>query len=101
MSGVLRFDIWVIGGCRLYFPCYLRFPLCVLLGRGGGGGYGGDGVQMETQYDTVFVQGLPEDVTESDLAAHFGSIGVIKVTIVLLILKFQSDIDTVFILFNT
>ena len=65
----------------------------MLLGRGGGGGYGGDGVQMETQYDTVFVQGLPEDVTESDLAAHFGSIGVIKVTITLLVVRLQSGVD--------
>lgn len=34
---------------------------------------------MQEMSDTVFVQGLGEDVTESDLSAHFGAIGVIKV----------------------
>ena len=43
------------------------------------GGGNGD-VQMELQQDTIFVQGLPDDVTEEGLAQHFGSIGVIKVS---------------------
>ncbi len=34
---------------------------------------------METQEDTIFIQNLPKDVTESSLAEHFGGIGVIKV----------------------
>ncbi|UYV68396.1 FUS [Cordylochernes scorpioides] len=33
----------------------------------------------EEQKDTIFVSGLPEDVGETDLAEHFGSIGVIKI----------------------
>ena len=43
--------------------------------------HGGDD-QMETQVDTVFVTGLPPDVTEDDLAGHFGSIGLIKVSVI-------------------
>lgn len=37
-------------------------------------------VQMEQQQDTIFVQGLPDDVNEDAIAQHFGSIGVIKVS---------------------
>jgi RNA recognition motif-containing protein len=28
--------------------------------------------------DTVYINNLPQDVTEEKLAAHFGSIGIIK-----------------------
>jgi RNA recognition motif-containing protein len=28
--------------------------------------------------DTVYINNLPQDVTEDKLAAHFGSIGIIK-----------------------
>ncbi|XP_076334174.1 uncharacterized protein LOC143238106 isoform X3 [Tachypleus tridentatus] len=50
-------------------------------GRGGfnpmnGGGYGGP--EAELMVDTIFVSGLPEDVTEQQLAEHFGCIGLIK-----------------------
>lgn len=31
--------------------------------------------------DSVFVSGLPENVTEAELAQFFGSIGVIKVVV--------------------
>ena len=31
--------------------------------------------------DSVFVSGLPESVTESELEAFFGAIGVIKVSL--------------------
>ena len=49
-----------------------------MLAGGGGGGRDGDPT-IEVQQDTVFVQGLPESVTEDQLASHFGSIGIIKV----------------------
>ena len=42
-------------------------------------GRDGDG-EMQQQLDTIFVQGLPQSITEQSLAAHFGAIGVIKVT---------------------
>ena len=35
---------------------------------------------MQTQPDTIFIQGLQTDITEERLAARFGSIGVIKVS---------------------
>ena len=47
-----------------------------------GGSYGGGGssdLQMQEMPDTIFVQGLGEDITDSALATYFGSIGVIKV----------------------
>jgi len=50
-----------------------------------GGSYGGGGgsdLQMQEMPDTIFVQGLGEDITDGALAAHFGSIGVIKVLLV-------------------
>lgn len=34
---------------------------------------------MIVQEDTVFVSGMTPDTTESDIEAHFGSIGIIKV----------------------
>lgn len=45
-------------------------------GRGGGGG--GDD-EMQSQPDTIFVQGLSDQITEQELVQHFGSIGIIKV----------------------
>ena len=48
-------------------------------GGGGGGGWGGDRELQETP-DTVFITGLSESIVEEDLLAHFGSIGVIKVS---------------------
>lgn len=58
-------------------------------GGGGGyssssGGYGGSNSaagNMVTQEDTIFVAGMDPSITEEDIAAHFGSIGVIKVNI--------------------
>lgn len=48
-------------------------------GFGGGDRFGGDGEStLQPQPDTIFVQGLTEDVTAEQLAQHFGSIGVIK-----------------------
>lgn len=41
-----------------------------------GGGGGGDFIVQE---DTVFVSGMNPDLTEEDIADHFGAIGVIKV----------------------
>lgn len=37
---------------------------------------------MVTQEDTVFVAGMDPSITEDDIAGHFGSIGVIKVTFI-------------------
>lgn len=42
------------------------------------GGYGSGG-EMIVQEDTVFVSGMDQDLTEEDIAQHFGAIGVIKV----------------------
>lgn len=36
---------------------------------------------MEIQQDTIFVSGMGDEVTEEGLVQHFGSIGVIKVTL--------------------
>ena len=47
------------------------------MGGGSGGAGGDDRIVME---DSVFVSGLPESVTETELETFFGSIGVIKVT---------------------
>ena len=45
-----------------------------------GGSYGGDGKpEIVKQTDTVFIQGLSEEVTVADLQGHFGGIGLIKV----------------------
>ena len=35
---------------------------------------------MVKQEDTIFITGMPEHVQENDIAQHFGSIGVIKVS---------------------
>ncbi|XP_076306436.1 TATA-binding protein-associated factor 2N-like isoform X1 [Tachypleus tridentatus] len=43
---------------------------------GGTGGYGGP--DAELMVDTIFVTGLPEDVSEQQLSEHFGCIGIIK-----------------------
>lgn len=55
--------------------CFLRI--------GGGGGFGGDrgGGDMVTQEDTVFIQGMNPSTTEDELCQHFGSIGIIKVSV--------------------
>jgi len=45
-------------------------------GGGSGGAGGDDRIVME---DSVFVSGLPVNVTESEIEVFFGSIGVIKV----------------------
>jgi RNA recognition motif-containing protein len=34
---------------------------------------------IDSNQDTVFISGLPDDVSEDQLVSHFGSIGVIKV----------------------
>jgi len=61
-------------------------------GSGGGGynrgrsdyhdnsGGGGDDNRMETQYDTIFIQNLPRNVTTDELKNVFSQIGMIKVT---------------------
>jgi RNA recognition motif-containing protein len=36
-------------------------------------------VKMETQSDTIFVTGLPKDVTSQEIETHFKLIGNIKV----------------------
>ena len=40
---------------------------------------GGGGMEKVKQPDTVFIQGLPLDVTQEQLKEHFGGIGMIKV----------------------
>lgn len=35
--------------------------------------------ETEIQHDTIFVAGLPEDVTDSQIADYFGAIGLIKI----------------------
>ena len=51
-------------------------------GRGGyrgGGGFGGDERPHKVESDnTIFVQGMPTDVSEDDVANFFGSIGTIQ-----------------------
>lgn len=37
--------------------------------------------EMIVQQDTIFVSGMGTDISEEDIAQHFGSIGVIKVGI--------------------
>ena len=61
----------------------LKFAFCC---KGGpaGGAVADDRIVMD---DSVFVSGLPESVTETEIETFFGSIGVIKVTKVPLLLK--------------
>lgn len=47
----------------------------------GGYGGGGGGGEMIVQEDTVFISGMDQNLTEEDIAAHFGAIGVIKVSL--------------------
>ena len=49
-------------------------------GGGGRGGFGGDdGRPAKVQSDNqIFVQGMPTDVSDDDVAQFFGSIGTIK-----------------------
>ncbi len=51
--------------------------------------YGGGDPTMEIQHDTVFVTGLAPEVSEQDIGEHFGSIGIIKVSYFLDILKYN------------
>jgi len=36
-------------------------------------------ILIDSNQDTVFISGLPDDISEDQLVSHFGSIGVIKV----------------------
>ena len=48
--------------------------------HGGSSGGGGNGeIEIQQFPDTVFVQGLPDDITEEVLAQQFGAIGPLKV----------------------
>lgn len=51
-------------------------PSAVGSGGGGGGGYMAQPTDVEN--DTIFISGMPLDVTEDQLSSHFGSIGIIK-----------------------
>lgn len=42
---------------------------------------------MVVQEDTIFVAGMGPDVTEEELADHFGSIGIIKVNLILTLIS--------------
>ncbi|CAG2121662.1 unnamed protein product, partial [Medioppia subpectinata] len=48
-------------------------------GRGGFGGPGDHYGQQDMNQDTVFISGLPDDISEDQLASHYGSIGMIKI----------------------
>lgn len=50
-------------------------------GPGSGGPSYGTGPDMEVQEDTIFVSNMGTEVTEELLIQHFGSIGVIKVSV--------------------
>lgn len=47
---------------------------------------------MEIQQDTIFVSGMGDEVTEEGLVQHFGSIGVIKVTLQFVFFVTVSDL---------
>lgn len=47
-------------------------------GSGGNGGYMMH-QPTDVENDTIFISGMPLDVTEDQLSTHFGSIGIIKV----------------------
>ncbi len=38
-----------------------------------------DPMADDPMQDTIFISGLPDDVSEEELAVHFGMIGVVKV----------------------
>ncbi|KAI8381291.1 uncharacterized protein BYT42DRAFT_565996 [Radiomyces spectabilis] len=46
---------------------------------GGGRSHDAEGESIHRMEDTVYITNLPQDVTEEKLAAHFGSIGLIKI----------------------
>jgi len=48
-------------------------------GGDGGRNFNNFGGAADQQQDTVFVSGLPEDVTDDQIAEFFGSIGIIKI----------------------
>lgn len=50
-----------------------------------GGGGGGADADMITQEDTIFVAGMNTDTTEEEIAAYFGAIGIIKVSLVMVV----------------
>lgn len=59
-------------------------------GGGGGGGYGGGGggragEDYIVQEDTVFVSGMNQSTSEEQIQQHFGSIGIIKVIVVMIL----------------
>lgn len=47
---------------------------------GGSSGSSGSGDQLHVQEDTIFISGMDTSISEADIAQHFGSIGIIKVT---------------------
>lgn len=47
---------------------------------GGSSGSSGSGDQLHVQEDTIFISGMDPSISEADIAQHFGSIGIIKVT---------------------
>ena len=49
--------------------------------------------EMQTQHDTIFVQGLPQSITEQAIAAHFGAIGIIKVVCRILVIVLGPQIQ--------
>ena len=51
---------------------------------------GGGGMEKVKQPDTVFIQGLPLDVTQDQLKEHFGGIGMIKVFAVIFFVIVQA-----------
>lgn len=56
--------------------------LCVCLSPGGGGGNGGgssSGDSDNSDNNTIFVQGLGEEVTPDEVGNYFKQIGIIKV----------------------
>ncbi|OQR76378.1 RNA binding protein-like, partial [Tropilaelaps mercedesae] len=46
--------------------------------RSGGGGVSHGGSQEHDMPDTIFITGMPEEVTEGQIEEHFGAIGIIK-----------------------
>jgi RNA-binding protein FUS len=54
-------------------------PLKFNSGRGGFGGPPDHFGHQDSNQDTVFISGLPDDISEDQLVSHFGSIGVIKI----------------------
>ena len=68
-----------LGRHQLVFSLFHFLPFVFLASTGRDGGFGSGSGDMQSQPDTIFVQGLPTEVGEREIAAHFGAIGVIKV----------------------